>query len=288
MRAALKAVDTRTYMRLVLSVALIMAAGYGLLLLAAYLAQAHLLYLPGIPSRRIAATPSDVGLAYVPETIPTADGLHLQGWWVPAQDARATLLFFHGNAGNISHRIDSLQIFHRLGLSTFIFDYRGYGQSEGTPSEQGTYEDAEAAWAHLTGERGVAASQIVVFGRSLGGAVAAWLAVRHRPGALILESTFTSVPDLGAQLYSFLPVRWLSRFHYSTEKYLRQVSCPVLIVHSVDDEVVPFEHGLRLLSAAPEPKQLLRIRGGHNDGFLVSGKIYAQGLAAFLDKNLPH
>jgi fermentation-respiration switch protein FrsA (DUF1100 family) len=275
-------------MRPLLSVALILTAAYGLLLLAAYLAQAHLLYLPGIPSRRIAATPSDLGLAYTAETIRTADGLRLRGWWVPAQNARATLLFFHGNAGNISHRLDSLEVFHRLALSTFIFDYRGYGQSEGTPSEQGTYEDAQAAWAYLTQERRIPASQIVVFGRSLGGAVAAWLAARQRPGALILESAFTSVPDLGAQLYPFLPVRWLSRFHYATEEYLRRVACRVLIVHSLDDEVVPFDHGLRLFAAAPEPKQLLRIRGGHNDGFLVSGKTYLEGLDAFLDKSLPH
>jgi fermentation-respiration switch protein FrsA (DUF1100 family) len=271
----------------VLSIVLVMAAGYGVLLLAVYLGQAHLLYFPNVPSRRIEATPADAGLAYVAEVIRAPDGPRLRGWWVPAETARATVLFLHGNAGNISHRVDSLRILHQLGLNTFIFDYRGYGRSEGTPSEQGTYRDAEAAWEYLIRKHGVAPRRLVVFGRSLGGAIAAWLASRHRPGALVLESTFTSVPDLAAQLYPFLPVRWLSRFRYSTEEHLRGVSCPVLIVHSPEDEIVPFSHGLQLFSGAREPKELLRIRGGHNDGFLVSGTSYTEGLRGFLERSLP-
>jgi fermentation-respiration switch protein FrsA (DUF1100 family) len=271
----------------VLSIVLVTAAGYGVLLLAVYLGQAHLLYLPNVPSRRIEATPDDAGLAYVAEVIRASDGPRLRGWWVPVERALATVLFLHGNAGNISHRVDSLRILHQLGLNTFIFDYRGHGESEGAPSEQGTYRDAEAAWQHLTRKHGVAPRRIVVFGRSLGGAVAAWLASRHRPGALVLESTFTSVPDLAAQLYPFLPARWLSRFRYSTEEHLRGVSCPVLIVHSPEDEIVPFSHGLQLFSGAREPKELLRIRGGHNDGFLVSGTSYTEGLRGFLERSLP-
>jgi fermentation-respiration switch protein FrsA (DUF1100 family) len=268
-------------------VALVLAAAYGLLLVGVYLAQVRLLYLPDIPSRHLQAKPSDIGLAYESVVVRTADGVSLDGWWVPAQRARGTVLFLHGNAGNISHRLDSLRVFHQLGLSTFIFDYRGYGRSEGKPSEQGTYQDARAAWDYLTLTRGIAGSRIVVFGRSLGGAVAAWLASREQPAALILESTFTSVPALGAELYPFLPVKWLSRFRYPTEEYLHQVSCPVLIIHSPADEVVPFEHALKLYAAAPEPKAMLRIRGGHNDGFLLSGEVYRRGLEGFLRRNLP-
>jgi fermentation-respiration switch protein FrsA (DUF1100 family) len=205
---------------------------------------------------------------------------------VPARAARGTLLFFHGNAGNISHRLDSLLIFNRLGLSTLIFDYRGYGQSGGEISEQGLYRDAEAVWRHLTEARGVPPERIVVFGRSLGAAVAAYTASQYRPAALIIESGFVSVPDLGAALYPWLPVRWLARIRLPTAGYLPGVTCPVLVVHSRDDEIIPFEQGLRIHAAAPEPKQLLELEGGHNDGFLVSGRRYLEGLDGFISAAL--
>ena len=140
--------------------------------------QSHLLY---FPYRTLSQTPAAVGLAYEDVSFQAADGVVLSGWFVPSQRARGVLLFCHGNAGNMSHRLDSLQIFHRLGLSTFIFDYRGYGRSEGQPTEQGTYLDAEAAWTYLVHTRQLAPTEIIVFGRSLGGAIAAWLA--HTPSA---------------------------------------------------------------------------------------------------------
>jgi uncharacterized protein len=261
---------------------LLCAGAYVVLVLALFLFQSELLYLPNLPSRALMATPDEVGLRYAPVTITTDDDISLHGWFVPAEARLATLLFFHGNAGNISHRLDSLRIFHELGLATLIIDYRGYGESTGAPSEEGTYRDAEAAWRYLTVERQIVPGDIVLFGRSLGGAVAARLATRHTPGALILESTFTSVPDLAAELYPFLPVRWLTRFHYGTETNLRSVSCPVLIVHSRDDEIIAFAHAQRLFGAAREPKRLLEIRGDHNGGFLASRPIYVEGMAAFL------
>jgi len=192
------------------------------------------------------------------------------------------VLFCHGNAGNISHRLESIEIFHRLGLNIFIFDYRGYGQSEGKPTEQGTYEDASVAWRYLTQQRQVNPNEIIVFGRSLGGAVASWLAQSHSPGALILESTFTSLADIAASLYPYLPVRLLLRFKYNTAEYLGKVNCPVLIVHSRDDEIMPFSHGCRLFEMASEPKKFLEISGTHNEGFIISGKDYEKGLNAFI------
>lgn len=256
----------------------------GLLL---FLFQERLIFYPNLPSRSITATPSDVGLQYEPVQILAADGVRLGGWFLPASsDARGALLFFHGNAGNISHRLDSLKIFIGLGLDVLIFDYRGYGRSEGAVSEQGTYLDAAAAWRHLTNERGIDAQNIVLFGRSLGAAVAAHLAARQNPGALILESGFTSVPDLAAQLYRIYPVRWLSRFHYGTKDALPHVKCPVLVVHSHDDEIIPFGHGQALFAAARDPKAFLQLRGGHNDGFLVSGRHYIDGLNDFLTRHL--
>ncbi|MCZ6590453.1 MAG: alpha/beta hydrolase [Alphaproteobacteria bacterium] len=251
-----------------------------------FLLQSRLIYYPNMPSRAVTATPDQAGLIYQSVKFATEDGVQLDGWFLPVDQPRGVLLFFHGNAGNISHRFESLQIFHDLGLSSFIFDYRGYGRSEGKPSEHGTYRDAEAAWRYLTDERQIPKQSIVFFGRSLGASIAAHLAMTQAPRVLILESAFTSVPDVGARTYPFLPVRWLSRFQYNTKQYLKSVSAPVLIVHSRQDEIIRFEHGRTLFASANEPKRLLEIRGGHNDGFLVSGKTYINGIDTFLKDHL--
>ncbi len=270
-----------------LGVLLLYAASLcGLMLLLLFFFQPRLLYYPNLPSREITATPEDIGLSYEPVAIVTEDRIRLDGWFIPARDARGVLLFFHGNAGNISHRLDSLKIFNDLRLSVLIFDYRGYGRSDGRPSEQGTYRDAEAAWRYLTEQRHVLPHDIMLFGRSLGAAVAAYIASRHAPKVLILESAFTSVPDLAADLYPFLPARWLVRFRYNTEDYVRSINCPLLIVHSREDEIIPYTHGQRLFAAAREPKQFLEIRGGHNEGFLLSGQHYIKELDAFLTAHL--
>lgn len=276
-------------MQAVASVAAIAAGGYALLCAWLFFFQSQLIY---FPTRAIEATPAAIGLAYEPVEFRAEDGVKLTGWNLPACppppdqacQPRATLLFFHGNAGNISHRLESIAIFRGLGLDVFIFDYRGYGASEGGPDEEGTYRDAEAAWRYLTETRRVAPERIVYFGRSLGAAVAAWLAARRPPGALILESTFTSAPDLGTDLYPWLPVRWLARIDYDTRERLASIASPVLIVHSPQDEIIPFHHAERLLAAAREPKELLRLRGDHNSGFYVTGKDYIAGLDAFLKR----
>ena len=247
-----------------------------------FLFQSRFVHLPHIPGRELAATPQQVGLAYESIFLVTADHVKLHAWFVPAPDAPATVLFCHGNAGNISHRLDSLAIFHRLGVNTLIFDYRGYGQSEGSVSEEGLYRDAEAALRYLEEVRQIPLHDIVFFGRSLGGSVAAWLAARYPPAGLIIESSFTSAPDMAAELYPLLPTRWLTRLQYNTREYLKNVTSPVLIVHSVDDEIIPFRHGQKLYEAAREPKRLLEIRGDHNGGFLITGKRYEQGLQDFL------
>ncbi len=261
---------------------LLAAAAYGALVLLVSCSQSRLIYFPDMPSRELTATPRQIGLAYESVEFTTDDGVKLHGWFVPAAEPRGTLLFFHGNAGNISHRLDSLRIFHDLGLSSLILDYRGYGQSEGTPSEEGTYLDAEAALRFLQEQRGVAAGDLIVFGRSLGAAIAAHLASRHRVRALILESAFASVPEMAAALYPFLPTRWLVRFSYATKDYVGQRSCPLLVIHSRDDEIVPFEQGQTLFAAANPPKRFLELRGGHNDGFLASRGAYVEALDEFI------
>lgn len=262
-------------------------AAYAALLLVMYLGQAHLLYLPNVPTRNLEATPGAIGLAFESVQIPTADGVRLHGWYLPHPRARGTVLFCHGNAGNISHRLDSLRLFHDLGLAVLIFDYRGYGRSEGKPSEAGTQHDVLAAWRHLIGDRGESPGRIVLFGRSLGGALAAWLAARQRPAGLILESTFTSLPDLAADLYWWAPARYLTQLRYATRTDLAAVHSPVLVVHSRDDEIIPYAHGRALYAAVPAAKSFLELRGDHNTGFLYSGERYTQGLEAFLSGVLP-
>jgi len=260
---------------------MLVAVGYAVMLVGMYAFQSRLIFFPNTPSRAVGPGPDSIGLAFETVEILTDDGIRLEAWYVPARGPRGTVLFFHGNAGNISHRLDSLKVFNQLDLSTLIFDYRGYGGSEGKASEAGIYSDAEAAWHHLTEDRGTPAAEIVLFGRSLGAAVAASVAGRHRPGALIIESGFVSVPDMAAELYPWLPARRLARIGFPTGDFLQSASCPVLVVHSRDDEIIPFDHGLRLFGMAREPKQFLELRGGHNDGFLVSGQRYIDGLDAF-------
>jgi len=268
--------------RMLWSIALIVVAGYVCLAIFLMIFQSHYVY---FPERAILMTPNAIGLPYEAVGFEAADGVSLSGWLVHAENPRGTLLFCHGNAGNISHRLESIQVFHSLGLNTFIFDYRGYGKSEGKITEQGTYLDAEAAWRYLIEEQHVDPAEIIVFGRSLGGTIAAWLAQDHPPKALMIESTFTSIPDIGSDLYPYLPVRFMSRFKYNAVDYLRQVHCPVLIIHSREDEIIPFSHGQRLLEAANEPKEFLEITGSHNEGFLTSARRYQEGLDSFISKH---
>ena len=273
-------------MRLLMSLLMIVAALYVALGLMLYWLQGSMVFLANMPGRSLDASPTDVGLEYEDVHIDTEDGERLHGWYLPAADSRGVLLFFHGNAGNISHRLESILIFNRLGLEVLIVDYRGYGQSSGKPSETGTYLDARAAWDYLTQRRGVNPDRIVVFGRSLGGAVGAWLAGQLRagdaPAGLIVESSFTSGADMARRLYPIFPARLLTRLEYPVVEYIGQAPCPVLVVHSRDDEIIPFAMGQALHAAAPEPKAFLELRGDHNAGFWISRETYVAGLADFL------
>lgn len=262
----------------------VIALAYAAVLLLAWFFQHRLLYLPTTPGRAWTATPDAVGLAYDDLRIRTGDDVELSAWLVPSDPERGLLLFFHGNAGNISHRLESIEIFHRLGLSVLIVDYRGYGRSGGTPSETGTYRDAAAVWRFATAELGRPADRIVVYGRSLGAAVAAQLAttVAASPAALIVESPFTTMAEMAQRAYPFLPARWLTRFSYATRDYVAEAPCPVLVAHSTDDEIVPLELGRAVYAAAPEPKRFFPLTGGHNTAFRETGDAYLRGIDAFL------
>jgi len=172
----------------------------------------------------------------------------------------------------------------KIGFNVFIFDYRGYGLSDGVISEMGTYSDAEAAWNYVLNEKQITPDNIIIFGRSLGAAIAVDLSTKQNPAALIMESSFSSVQDLASQIYPFLPVRWLSRFHYNNYEKIQKINCPVLFIHSRNDEIIPFSHGEKLYNTANQPKQFLEIRGSHNDGFIVSEKKYISGIKDFLVK----
>ncbi len=275
----------RRVRRVLIRWALILTGLYFVLSLFLYLFQSRLVY---IPYRRLEGTPGGCGMPFEDVMLQASDGVKIHAWHVPAHaEARGTVLFCHGNAGNISHRLDSIRVFRNLGLNTLIFDYRGYGRSGGSPSEEGTYLDAEAAWKYLVEEKKVDPGRTVIFGRSLGGAVASHLAAARRPRALILESCFSSVPDLGADLYPWAPVRLLARIRYPTLEHVGRVGCPVLVIHSPDDETIPYSHGRRIFRAAGEPRSFLKIRGSHNSGWFDSKAVYVDGLREFILEHLP-
>ncbi len=240
--------------------------------------QSRLIY---FPSQVLATTPQAHGIGFEEISFRTADSISLTGWFVPSGKESDVILFFHGNAGNISHRMDSISLFHQLGYSVFIFDYRGYGTSEGTPTEAGTYRDGEAAWKYLVEDRNINPEKIIIFGRSLGGAVAAGLAQQIKPKAYILESTFTSVPDMAKSLYPIFPAHLISRYKYDALSALPAIQAPLMVIHSPEDEIVPYTHGRRLFEAAPEPKMFLEISGDHNNGFITSRDKYTKGLRSF-------
>lgn len=273
--------DRPTVPRMILI--LLLAGGAAFLLLAGcmFVFQERLLFMPDTPGRDLRATPADLGLTYEDVHLETSDGETLHGWFVPAPNTKATLLHFHGNAGNIGDRVDLLALFQHIGLSVLIIDYRGYGQSTGQPSEAGTYRDAEAAWAHLVESRQTPPDRIILHGQSLGGAVAAWLATKVEPAGLILDSTFTSVPDIAGEVYPWLPVRQLARLRYNTLDRIPDIEAPILVLHSRDDDIIGFHHGERLAKTADA--RLVALRGGHNETLMRNESLYREAIVDFIN-----
>lgn len=261
------------------SIALIGGVSYLIFAAVMYVMQTRIVF---APTAMYHQTPESAGLAFDDITLKTPDDISIRGWYVKATSPRAVVLFCHGNAGNIADRIEMLSLLTSIDLDVFMFDYRGYGESGGKPSEKGAYTDAETAWKWLVEERGVPEDNLVIMGRSLGGPIAAWLAVKHPPKALILESTFTSIIDMGRRHYPWLPVLLLSRYRLPTIDYVKKNTRPLLIIHSVVDDLVPYEFGRALFEAAREPKRFLDITGRHNDGYLQSETVYTEGIDDFI------
>lgn len=253
------------------SIILIIFLAYSILAWSVYFMQSSFMFRP---VRDLPYTPTDLGLTYEKVALKTKDGLKIAAWFVPCEKAKNTVLFCHGNGGNMSHRLDTINILNELGLNCLIFDYRGYGDSQGKPTENGTYLDVEAAWNWLTHKKGIKAKQIIIFGRSLGGSVGAYMARNVNAAGLILESSFTSFADVGAKYYPYLPVKLFAAFEFNTVESLKHITCPVLIMHSKGDAIISYEFGPQLFEAANEPKEFVEIFGSHNDGFLYSGQIY--------------
>jgi fermentation-respiration switch protein FrsA (DUF1100 family) len=249
----------------------------------------------------LAAEPAAVGAA--PDGVSAAAAAPAAGG--SALAVRGHLLFFHGNGGNVSYSMDALRVFAEKGFRTFIIDYRGYGRSEGSPGEAGLYADAEAALETFCTECGVTPAEIVYVGRSLGGGVALELALRRPPAALILESPFTSIREMAGMMRYILPVQWILTDKFDNLTKIGRLATPLLVIHSPEDEIVPFDHGRRLFDAAGGAgsgaagsaagsgpgggtvggrlhKEFLEIRGDHNGGFAESGDLYADGFTGFV------
>lgn len=258
---------------------LLIYLGLGLVL---WLTQRRLIYLP---SDRMWTTPQAEGLTGEDWRIATADGVSLHAWWLPHPDGgsdRPVLVLAHGNAGNISNNLGSAPLYHAAGCHALLFDWRGYGQSDGDPHEAGLYADIAAVWQELVDRRGIAPHKIFVHGQSLGGGPASWLAGRNAIGGLILDSTYTSLVDLGQELYPVYPAGLILSDRFPSRDHLANVSCPVLVLHSPQDRHIPFHHGESLHAAAREPKRLVRLQGDHNDVLMLSEDIYRRELAAFV------
>ena len=257
-----------------------LAGGYIVLIVLMSIFQSKLIY---FPYTNIDRDPQSIGLEYESIILKSSDETELHAWYIPKKGAKITLLFLHGNAGNISHRLDSIKIFNSLGMNVFIFDYRGYGHSKGSANEQNTYDDAKSAWDYLLKNKNLKAEDIIIFGRSLGGAIATNLGHTLKPKGIILESTFTSVKEFASDVYPFLP-KFLIHFNYETTKYLKDINYPVLVIHSEDDDIIPFKHGEAVFKSANEPKTFVKIRGDHNSGFFLSYDIYVAALKNFLEE----
>jgi uncharacterized protein len=242
----------------------IVLLGYLIILVALMFLENSLIYFPSAYPEGDWNPP---GLRFEDAWFRAADGTQLHGWYVPQGNARAAVLFCHGNAGNITHRIEAIEVLHRhSGVSLLMFDYRGYGRSEGKPSEAGGLADARAARAWLAGREKIPETDVVLMGESWGGAVAVDLAAGDGARALVLESTFTSLPDVAAYHYSLLPVRWLMRSRFDSAGKIGGYHGPLLMAHGDADTIVPPSFGRRLFEAANQPKRFLLLRGhDHND-----------------------
>ena len=235
------------------------------------------------PTKDILVYPSSFGIPFKDIYITTEDKFKINGWFMPNPKAKHTLLFLHGNAGNIGDRIDKLQLLYHAGLNIFIIDYRGFGKSQGRPSEPGFYRDAFAAYDYLLNTIDIKPEQIILYGESLGSAIAVDLAFHRKVKALILEGAFSCGKDMAVKIYPFLPGFIFSNSFDSLTK-VKEITASKLFIHSRDDKIVPFNLAKKLYDHAKGPKDFLEIRGDHNNAFLNFKELYVSSINAFIEK----
>lgn len=239
------------------------------------------------PVKPIAVLPSQSEIPYEEVRFRNEEGLLLHGWFFPGKIPRRTLLFCHGNAGNIGDRLEKIKFLYRIGWNIFIFDYRGYGGSEGSPTIKGLQRDTDAAYRWLVSGKEttkIPPEQIILWGESLGGALATDLAARENIGGLILQSTFTSLHDIGKKHYPFVPSSLVPDVYRSIDT-IRKIRTPLLVVHGTEDETVPFGMGRQLYESAPHPKRFYEIKGGHHNDCTAVGKgEYLRQIEEFLNE----
>lgn len=239
-----------------------------------------------VPSRDVAVTPKQAGLDFEDIYFVTQDHIRLNGWLIKSAvtpQAAATILYCHGNAGNIGDRVEKLQDFRNLGVNVFIFDYRGFGRSQGRPTEQGMYRDAQAAYDYLISREDIAKNRIVVYGASMGGVAAIDLASQQTVAALIVDSTWTNAVDIAKTIVPFVPA-FLLTVQFDNANKIKRIKVPKLFIHSFDDQTVPFRLGQKLFELAPEPKKFIEISGSHSQAYSVSKDVFLAQLEQFLDQ----
>ena len=237
------------------------------------------------PSDNIAITPDQLGLGFETVELKISDSVTIHGWFISPKEKKSNkvVLFCHGNAGNISHRLETAEYLSELGVTLFLFDYRGYGYSTGSPSEEGIYEDALTAYNWLIESKRYNPQEIIIFGRSLGGAVGVELASRVKCGGLIVESSFTTVTEMGQKLFPIFPIRQLIRYKFDSFTKIKTVQCPILITHSPDDDLIPFWMGEKLFEQAPEPKNFVKLSGSHNSREYFDNTAYKKALLSLFE-----
>jgi alpha-beta hydrolase superfamily lysophospholipase len=264
-------------------VCMLLAAGLYLLFFVAVWAFQERIMFSGRRAE-ITQTPESLHWPYEDVWVDVAGG-RTHGWWLPLENPKGTVLFSHGSGKNIAHYLDDAQYFRDNGFSVLLYDYGGYGQSTGDPSENRCYTDIRAMWKHLTQTLKIPENRIVLAGCSMGGGVTSDLAAHVKPGAVILESTFLSVPRAAADTMWWMPVLAMTRVQFRNIDKAPHFQSPVLVVHSKDDTVVPFEHGRRLFEAVRTPKQFVEIHGSHGGGKFESKEVYGPALKNFLDEH---
>lgn len=235
------------------------------------------------PDTFVLQSPMDYGLDFDDVWFEAGDGVRLHGWMIPATSPRALMLFCHGNAGNISHRLDNISHLNKIGMSVFIFDYRGYGHSSGRISEKGFYRDSDAACQVVRGYADEHRLKLMIFGRSLGGIAAVHIASSNQCSGVILESTFTNLAAMASTHFPVPMVHRLFEKRFNAVGKIGAVKAPLLFFHGDNDEIVPYRYGRELFEAAPEPKEFVTLEGaGHNDTYLIGGNAYFRKIQDYI------